>query len=142
MELHRLKPTVLATLALFSAAACTTDPAAPESPAQNGSQNGIVAGTLEVTASSGSLKLRNTTERQVGYMVVDKNQMVVALYPPCGSNCPVVVQGAVANVPYSQISGYTNQSTHAVVMWWRYTLRADGTRVADGAVQTTTVQLK
>lgn len=141
MEIHRLKPTVLATLALLSAA-CAHDPAAPESPAQNGSQNGIVAGTVEVTASSGLIKLRNTTERQVGYLVVDKNQMVVALYPPCGSNCPVIVQGAIATVPYSQISGYTNQSTHAVVMWWRYTVRADGTRVAEGAVQTTTVQLK
>lgn len=141
METHRLKPTVLATLALLSAA-CSSNPAAPESPAQNGSPNGIVAGTVEVTAGAGVVKLRNTTEKQVGYMVVDKDQMVVALYPPCGSNCPIVVQGATASVLYAQISGYTNKSTHAVVMWWRYTTRADGTRVPEGAMQTTTVQLK
>lgn len=141
MEIQRLKPTVLFSLALLSAA-CATDPSGPQTPAQNGSPNGIVAGTLEVTASSGSVKLRNTTEHQVGYMVVDKDQMVVALYPPCGTTCPVVVQGATATVPYTQISGYSSKSTHAVVMWWRYTLRADGSRVAEGAVQTTQVQLK
>ena len=141
MEIRQLKPTVLTILALLSAA-CANNPAGPQSPTQNGSPSGIVAGTLEVTASSRSVRLRNTTEQQVGYMVVDKNQMVIALYPPCGTNCPVVVQGAIATLPYTQISGYTNQSTHAVVMWWRYTLRADGTRVAEGAVQTTTVQLK
>lgn len=141
MEIQRLKPTVLFSLALLSAA-CATDPSGPQTPAQNGSQNGIVAGTLEATASGGSVKLRNTTEKQVGYMVVDKDQMVVALYPPCGSNCPIVVQGATATVPYTQISGYTSQSTHAVVMWWRMTVRTDGTRVPEGAVQTIQVQLK
>jgi hypothetical protein len=141
MEIHRLKPTVLATLALFSAA-CAHDPAAPESALQNGAPNGIAAGTLEATASGGSVKLRNTTEQQVGYIVVDKDQMVVALYPPCGANCPILVQGALASIPYAQISGYTSKSTHAVVMWWRYVLRSDGTRVADGPVQTTTVPLK
>lgn len=141
MEIHRLKPTVLATLALLSAA-CSSDPAGPENPAQNGSQNGIIAGTLEVTAASGTVSLRNTTEKQVGYMVVDKDQMVIALYPPCGATCPVVVQGATATVPYTQISGYTSKSTHAVVMWWRYATKADGSRVPEGAMQTTTVQLK
>jgi len=141
MEIQRLKPTVLATLALLSAA-CGNDPAGPQSPTQNGSPNGIVAGTLEVTATGGLVKLRNTTEHQLGYLALDKNQMVVALYPPCGTNCPVLVQGAIATIPYPQISGYTNQSTHAAVLWWRYTVRADGTRAAEGAVQTTLVQLK
>ena len=89
-----------------------------------------------------ALKLRNTTEHQVGYMVVDKDQMVVALYPPCASNSPSVVQGATASVPFSQISGYTPQSTEARVMWWKYIVRADGTKVADGPVQTVSVKLK
>jgi hypothetical protein len=141
MEVHRLKPTVLATLALLSAA-CANEPASPESPLQNGTPTGIVAGTLEVTANGGTVKLRNTTEQQVGYMVVDRNQAVVAMYPPCGINCPVVVQGATAQVAYSQIGGYTSTSTHAYVLWWRYTLRADGTRAAEGPVQSTLVQLK
>ena len=102
----------------------------------------VVAGTLEVSASAGVVKLRNTTEQQLGYMIIEQNQAIVLMYPPCGATCQELAQGATANVPYSQISGRTSQSTHAMVLWWRYTLRADGTRIAEGAVQTTIVQLK
>lgn len=137
----------LATLAAtaFLAAAttgCSNEGAAPvENATPAGSNNGIVAGTLEATAARPTLTLRNTTEQVVGYMVVDKDQMVVALYPPCGANCPKLVQGASIAVPYAQISGYTNASTEATVMWWTYTRAADGSLQASGAVQTKNVRL-
>lgn len=102
---------------------------------------GIVAGTLEVKAARPTLTLRNTTERVVGYMVVDKDQALVALYPPCGQQCPLLVQGASQSVTYSQISGYTQKSTEALVLWWTYRRAADGTMQPEGAVQTTRVRL-
>ena len=96
---------------------------------------------LEATAARPTLTLRNTTEFQVGYMVVDKDQMVVALYPPCGDNCPKLQQGASVAIPYANIGGYTNASTEAVVMWWTYTRQADGSLKATGAVQTKNIRL-
>jgi hypothetical protein len=170
MESHKLKPTVLAsslhhnaptrigpsrsrvvagtTLAVAAlaslsmlGAACTTDSALVTKPVDEHTP-GIIAGTLEVSLNGQALKLRNTTERQVGYMVVDKNQLVVASYPPCGEQCAAVVQGASANVPFSQISGYTPESTEATVMWFRYQARTDGKKVPEGAMQMTHIKLK
>lgn len=155
MEMNRLKPTVLASslfnsntmksgvlagLTLLSAA-CSNNSATDPTPS-NGSQNGIIAGNLEVSTANNTVKLRNTTERQVGYMVIDQNQLIVALYPPCGNNCPIVKQGETVAVPYAQIGGYTPQSTDATVLWWKYTVRADGTRVPEGAMQSTSIKLK
>jgi hypothetical protein len=131
---------MLASLMLLGTA-CSTDSALVTEPVDEQSP-GIIAGTLEVSLNGQALKLRNTTERQVGYMVVDKNQLVVALYPPCGEQCAAVVQGASANVPFSQISGYTPESTEATVMWFRYQIRTDGKKVPEGAVQMTHIKLK
>ena len=74
-------------------------------------------------------------------MIVEKHQMVVALFPPCGSQCPTLVQGQTVAVPYTSIAGYTNAATEALVMWWTYTRAADGSMQATGAVQTKTVRL-
>lgn len=102
---------------------------------------GLLAGTLEATANRPNLILRNTTEFVVGYMVVDKEQMVVALYPPCGAQCPKLAQGEQLMLPYTSIGGYTAKSTEAVVMWWTYVRGADNTLQPSGAVQTRHVRL-
>lgn len=136
-----IRLTALVTSAFLAAAAsaCTTEEQAPvQSPAQTG---GIVAGTLEATAARPNLTLRNTTESQVGYMVVDKDMMVVAMFPPCGTNCPKLVQGAQVTVPYSAVSGYTDKSTEVMVMWWTYARAADGTMQPTGAMQSRLVRL-
>lgn len=141
----RHNPATLVTRALFvgallfGAAACSDDDIA--SPADPNPSNGIIAGTLQVTAARPNLTLRNTTELIVGYMVVDKDMATVALFPPCGQNCPTIVQGASANVTYSAINGYTSASTEAIVMWWTYQRQADGSLRAVGAVNTTKVRL-
>jgi hypothetical protein len=102
---------------------------------------GIIAGTLEAKAVRPVITLRNTTEHVVGYMVVDKDQALMALYPPCGQQCPQLVQGGSATVTYTQISGYTQKSTEALVLWWTYRRAADGTLQPEGAMQTTRVRL-
>ena len=135
-------PTVLATALLLSACAAEKVPAtAPSTTNGNDGGNGIVAGTLEARAVRPTLTLRNTTEFVVGYMVVDKDQAVVALYPPCGQNCPTLVQGASAAIPYTAIGGYTAASREANVMWWKYIRRADGSLAPDGGAQTIIVRL-
>jgi hypothetical protein len=140
----RLVRAVTALSALGLLAACSDSPAGnvlTEDTATPSPNQGIVAGTLEVKAQRPTLTLRNTTELVVGYMVVDKDQMVIALYPPCNTQCPTLAQGASVQVPYSQIGGYTAQSTEAIVMWWTYRRQADGSLRPESAVQTTRIRL-
>ena len=136
-------PLILAvSLLLAGCAGAASETTAPDSvigpPAGN---QGIIAGTLEVRAVPPALTLRNTTEQVVGYLVMDADQMVVALYPPCGQRCSLLVPGATTTTTYSQIAGYTPQSTHAIVHWWTYRRTADGTLQPESAVQTTRVRL-
>ena len=130
----------LAAAAASQLTACANEATPPDESVPDGA-NGIIAGTLMASASRPTLTLRNTTEQVVGYMVVEKNQMVVALYPPCGTDCPKLVQGAQITLPYASIAGYTNAATDAIVMWWRYARAADGTLTPSGAVQTIAVRL-
>lgn len=132
-------PTMLASALFLSA--CASESNLTTAPAQNSGNNGIVAGTLEAKAARPTLTLRNTTEFVVGYMVVDKDQAVVALYPPCGQNCPTLRQGESIALSYTAISGYTAASREARVMWWKYVRRADGSLTPEGGVQTVNVRL-
>ncbi len=133
--------TATAFLAAAAASACSDAATPPTDTSSPDANPGIVAGTLDVTAVRPTITLRNSTEFVVGYLVVDKNQMVVALYPPCGQQCPTLVQGAQVGIPYSSVSGYTAESREATVMWWTYTREADGSLKATGGVQTKTVRL-
>lgn len=138
----RLAPTIFIASALFAGCGSDADqPAAPPAPSAPAPSQGIVAGTLEASAARPNLVLRNTTEFVVGYMVVDKDQMVIALYPPCNDRCPQLVQGASVSIPYSAIGGYTAASREAVVMWWKYVRRADGSLVPEGGMQSVNVRL-
>jgi hypothetical protein len=133
----RLVPSVLtaaliaATLTACGAPSGTNDGTAEPSPNQ-----GIVAGTVEVKADRAAsiLTLRNTTASEVGYMVLEKDMMTVALMPPCGNSCPILVQGASVTVPYANISGFTPQAKEGRVLWWSYKRNADGTRTTQGGV--------
>jgi hypothetical protein len=135
-----------ATAFLAAASTACTDGTAvadPANPPANPPTNnqGIVAGTLEATAKRPTLTLRNTTEHVVGYLVMEKNMMVVALFPPCGPQCPQLAQGQQVALPYTSINGYTNAATEVMVMWWTYTRAADGTLQPIGGMQSKTVRL-
>lgn len=142
----RLAPTVLAS-ALFACgvAGCGaltvgTDDRTERSSSPNG---GIVAGTLDVKANrdAKTITLRNTTEFEVGYMVIEANMATLAMFPPCGAQCPLLVQGNSTTIAYSAIAGYHAQATEARVLWWTYIRNADGTRTAQGGVNTVVVAL-
>lgn len=133
----------LITTAFLAAAstACSTESHTPDSPTVPNESQGIVAGTLEATATRPTLTLRNTTEFVVGYMVVDMDQAVVAMFPPCGAQCPRLAQGEQVALPYGSIGGYTPASTEAMLMWWTYVRGADNTLQPTGAVHTRIVRL-
>jgi hypothetical protein len=137
---HSLKLS-LALAGSLMLAACSNDTEPVTAPITNSGTPGIVAGTLEAHATRPTLTLRNTTEFVVGYMVVDKDQAVIALYPPCGPNCPTLRQGESVTLNYAAISGYTPASTEAIVMWWKYVRRTDGSLTPDGGIQTRKVRL-
>ena len=132
-------PTMLASALLLSA--CTSERKLDTAPTQSTGSNGIQAGTLEAKAVRPTLTLRNTTEFVIGYMAVDKDQAVIALYPPCGQNCPTLRQGESIALHYTSIGGYAAASREARVMWWKYVRRADGSLSPEGGVQTVTVRL-
>lgn len=133
----------LLTTAFLAAAAsaCRNEAAVVDVHTPPQASGGLLAGTLEATANRPTLLLRNTTEFVVGYMVVDKEQIVVAMYPPCGAQCPKLAQGEQLMLPYGSISGYSAKSTEAIVMWWTYVRGADNTLQPNGAVQTRRVRL-
>lgn len=131
----------VALIALGTLAACGS-PSAADTPTPTPSPTqGIIAGTLQVSAARPSLTLRNTTEFVVGYMVVEKDMGVVAMFPPCGERCPTIAQGASASVMYRDIAGYSDQATDAIVMWWTYAPGRNGTLTPQGAVNTVQVRL-
>ena len=142
---HSLTITALASALLLTACGKDSEPLTAPVPSTDNAGHtnnpGIVAGTLEVRAARPTLTLRNTTEFQVGYLVVDKDQAVIALYPPCLSNCQTLRQGESVTINYSAIAGYTARSTEAIVMWWKYVPRADGSLTPEGGIQTVKVRL-
>jgi len=145
-----LAPMVLAKMVLASAlvagtlSACGSPSGANDdtAPVPSPSQ-GIVAGTLEarVDRAAQTISLRNATGSDVGYMIIEKDMMTVALMPPCGTSCPIIQPGTSASVKYSSISGYTPQAKEARVLWWTYTRHADGTRTTQGGVNTVSITL-
>lgn len=141
---RRLAPTVLASaLVACTLTACSNAPSATEDSTAPSPNQGIVAGTLEAKSdrSAQTITLRNTTEFEVGYMVVEKDMAIIALMPPCGSTCPILVQGASASIKYTSIGGYTPQAKDARVLWWTYKRNADGTRTTQGGVNTINITL-
>jgi|APMI01.1.fsa_nt_gi hypothetical protein len=136
-----LRPTIFASAAALAAllGGCAGEPTTSDAAPRD--SQGIVAGTLSVSAARPALTLRNSTEFVVGYMITDKDMATVALFPPCGTQCPTLVQGASATVNYTAIAGYTNASTEAIVLWWKYRKNADGSLTAIDGVQTTRVAL-
>jgi len=141
---RRLAPAVLASaLIACSLTACGSPSGADDADQESSPNQGIVAGTLEARAdrATQTLSLRNTTAFEVGYMVIEKDMMTVALMPPCGNSCPIVVQGASVTVAYNSIAGYTAQAKEARVLWWTYKRNADGTRTTQGGVNSVTVTL-
>jgi hypothetical protein len=127
MSVRTLSTAVLLALALM-ATACDGTPSeanpSPEAPNQ-----GIVAGAVTARAERATITIRNSTEFVVGYLLVDSEMAVIALFPPCANSCAKLVQGESITVPYTAIGGYTSASKSALLHWFKYQRKADGTLV-------------
>ncbi|MFY7922909.1 MAG: hypothetical protein ACOVSI_10885 [Gemmatimonas sp.] len=137
--MYRASLLTLAALAIFSTG-CERTPVEADTTVDP-PRNGIVAGTLEVTAKRPNLTLRNTSEFIIGYVIVDSEMATIALFPPCGNSCPTLVQSASIVVPYSAIGGYSAASQKANVLWFKYRRSADGTLEPIGGVNVAQVTL-
>ena len=120
--------------------ACSSEGAPIETPtpAEDAS---LWEGAVSVTAKRPVVTIRNGTDRTIGYRVIEKNQMLVALYPPCTSACTKLAQGATATVSYTAIDGYTPEAREATVVYWTYVPGPNGTLVVDGPIQTIGIHL-
>jgi hypothetical protein len=133
----RLLTTTLLTLVLTAACSsgAPTDFSSP--PPQN---QGIVAGEVTITAKRPQLTIRNGTGLTVGYLAVDENQVIIAMYPPCVT-CTKLAPGGTVVIPYASIDGYTANSRVAKVLYWSYIPGPNGTPVASGPINTVDVRL-
>lgn len=123
--------------AIVASAGCAGDPAAPGDE-QGMPGQGLWEGKVDALVADGRVTLKNGTEWVIGYLVVEKDMAIVAMFPPCTSNCTTLVQGGEATVRYEDIPGYSSEAREAIVYWWRY--GTDGRPM--GAMASETVRLQ
>jgi hypothetical protein len=133
---------LIAAAATLSAAvaACSSEGAPIETPAPTEDAS-LWEGAVTVTAKRPVVTIRNLTDRTIGYLLIEKGQMLIALYPPCASACEKLVQGATVAVSYSAIDGYTSAAREATLVYWSYVPGPNGALVVDGPVQFIGIQL-
>jgi hypothetical protein len=125
--------------AVLVATACSSDAAVPAAPDEQNENpgDGIWAGTVQAEVANRRVVLKNQTERPVGYLVLEKNMAIVAMFPPCTSNCTTLAQGGETSIRYEDIPGYSAVAREAIVYWWMY--GPDGR--AEGGMSSVVVRL-
>ncbi len=131
-----LRPILLAA-PLALACAGSTSPAAG-APAQTPS--GIWAGVVTASAGPAGIVARNQTERPVFYTAFERGTLAYVKWAPCvtGPSCRVMLQGATATLPWSEVSGYASGKQEYVFYWWQAITDPDG-ETRPGAVQSVIV---
>jgi hypothetical protein len=127
----------LSIVALLVVGACSRDGAEPVAPEPEVPGSGLWEGMIEAQFVRDSLTLKNQTEHTVGYVVIEKNMAIVAMFPPCTGNCQTLVPGASAAVAIEDIAGVTPDSREVQVLWWSY----DRAGVPTGGMSTSVVRL-
>lgn len=108
--------------ALIATAGCGSDAPNPASPDTNQETpgQGLWEGKVDAVVADGRVVVTNGTERVIGYLVMEKDVAIVAIFPPCTTNCKTLVQGGEVAVRYEDIAGYTPAAREAIVYWWMY----------------------
>jgi hypothetical protein len=77
-------------------------------------------GPFQVTAGVGSLRLANTTEIPVYYVLIESETATRVDWIPCTnpSSCLQVAPRAEKTVPYQEIMGYEPGDREAILYWW------------------------
>jgi hypothetical protein len=80
----------------------------------------IIRGRIAVRAVSPDLQITNQSGVPVYSFIVERAAAAHTDWAPCNQPtlCAGIAAGATANVPYSQIVGYTSGAREAIVYWW------------------------
>ena len=104
--MRRLAPS--AVLTALAIAGCTE----PTSPVSDG--------VLNVRAQDSLLQIENTSSAPVHRFIVERAYAARINWAGCaGPACPAIDAGAVVEIPYSLIAGYSSGAREAIVYWWR-----------------------
>ena len=102
-----------------------------------------LAGELEARPTADGLELVNKGDAPVYYRARDPLTLALSDQIPCAmpTNCPSVPAGSRVTVAYGDaIAGYRPGTERALVHWWHFVQRGDGSVAAD-EVRTLEVEL-
>ena len=124
----RRRTTLIALL--IAAPACSGPPPVPADP----SSVEILDELLEARATEAGLELTNHGDAPVYYRVRDPMSLALSDRIPCLEplDCPNVPAGSRVTVPLEDaIVGYRPDTERALVHWWHFVQRGDGSVAAD-----------
>ena len=122
--------TAVTPILLITLAACSGPPAEPVNPASVEFTDGEVG----ARATSEGLEITNTTDAPVYYRARDPLTLALSDRIPClePTDCPSVPARGQVTVPFEQaIVGYRQETERALVYWWHFLRRPDGSVQAD-----------
>jgi hypothetical protein len=122
--------TNLTTAALIALAACAGPAPEPADP----SSVEVQGGELEARATEGGLQLTNRGDAPAYYRARDPESLALSAPIPCPEplNCPSVPAGSRVTVRFDEaIVGYRPDTRRALVHWWHFVQRGDGSVATD-----------
>ena len=122
--------TLIALLIAAFTQACSGPPPVPADP----SSVEVLDETLDARATAGGLELINHGDAPVYYRARDPLTLALSDRIPCLDplNCPRVPAGTRVTVPLEEaIVGYRPDNERALVHWWHFVQRGDGSVAAD-----------
>jgi hypothetical protein len=122
--------TTLTTVLLIAIAGCAGPAPVPADP----SSVEVLEGELEARATADGLELTNHGDGPVYYRARDPHSLALSDWIPClvPAGCPKVPAQSRVTVPFDEaIVGYRPDTRQALVHWWHFVQRADGSVAAD-----------
>jgi hypothetical protein len=92
------------------------------------SSTGPIGGQVRVNPTPPTLQLTNESPAPVYIFVIEADLAIRANWAPCTNpaQCRAIQVGATDQLPYTDIAGYTESATHAIVYWWHLVRRGGG----------------
>ena len=118
------------TALLIALAACAGPSPVPADP----SSVEVLNGELEARATAAGLELTNRGDAPVYYQARDPLSLALSGPVPCLEplGCPSVPAGARITVAFEEaVVGYRPDTKRALVHWWHFVQRGDGSVAAD-----------
>ncbi len=87
-----------------------------------------LGGRLTVRRAPPTLQLTNESPAPVYILPIEAGLAIRANWAPCTdpAQCRGIRVGATEELAYTDIAGYTDTATHAIVYWWHLVRRSGG----------------